>query len=329
MGEALKDRVQARNGTGGEVAKREGSTTLAQQIKGMEQQFQLAMPKGMEAAQIIRDALTALRTTKNLAQCEATSVLGALMTCSQLGLRPGVLGHAWVLPFWDNRARGYKAQLVIGYQGLVELAHRSGRIESLIARTVYANDPFDVEYGLSDKLLHKPTLKGSRGEPVAYYAVVKYKGGGHAFFVMTHDEMAEYRDRYATAKTKEGKLVGPWRDNFEGMALKTTVRQLAKWMPKSTELASAIEADGTVRLDLTPNPDAMLHGEHPETLDGEVVEVDTSHDAGHGQMVAWSPDCQECAENKAGEAHFQSHAEPEESCWHCQREAAWRTGTDA
>ena len=60
------------------------------------------MPKGVEAAQLVRDALTAVRTNPKLAECEPNSVLGSLMTCAQLGLRPGVLGHAWLLPFWDT-----------------------------------------------------------------------------------------------------------------------------------------------------------------------------------------------------------------------------------
>lgn len=274
MGSNLTERVRnTTNQQPGTDVEKKRPATLADQIRGMETQFKLAMPKGAEAVQLVRDALTALRTTRNLDRCEEATVLGALMTCAQLGLRPGVLGHAWVLPFWDGRSSGYKAQLVIGYQGLVELAHRSGQIASLIARTVYANDTFDVEYGLADTLVHKPCLDGSRGEPIAYYAIAKYKSGGYAFMVMTQTEMEEYRDLYATAKTREGRIVGPWKDNFESMAHKTCVRQLSKWMPKATEFASAIEADGTVRVDLTPDPDVMLHGEHP-TLDGEIVDTD-------------------------------------------------------
>ncbi|HET9892614.1 MAG TPA: recombination protein RecT [Mycobacterium sp.] len=267
-------------GTAVEKADRDnGAPSLGQQIQQMQQHFQLAMPRGVEAVQLIRDALTCLRTTKNLAKCEPQSVLGALMTCAQLGLRPGVLGHAWLLPFWDSRLAwadekgrqrtgGYRAQLVIGYQGLIELAHRSGQIKSLVARTVRENDEFDVAYGIDDLLVHKPVMSGDRGAPIAYYAVVKFLSGGHAFFVMSHDEMETYRDRYAMARNKEGKIVGPWVDQFEGMALKTTIRQLAKWMPKATEFASAIEADGTVRVDVTPDPDALLHGEHPELVEG-------------------------------------------------------------
>ncbi|MBM0235908.1 recombination protein RecT [Micromonospora sp. ATA32] len=252
------------------------TNTLADQIRGMEKQYQAAMPRGAEAAQLVRDALTALRMTPKLAECEHTSVLGALMTCAQLGLRPGVLGHAWLLPFWDNKTRGNKAQLVIGYQGLIELAHRSGKISSLIARTVYRNDEFEVDYGLADSLVHRPNLFEERGEAIAYYAIAKFTTGGHAFIVMTQKEMIRYRDLHAKAKTREGKIFGPWVDNFEGMAHKTCIRQLSKYMPKSTELAVALAADEGVRVDLTPTADPAESTVHPDYIDSEVVDTPTS-----------------------------------------------------
>jgi recombination protein RecT len=252
------------------------TNTIADQIRQMEKQYQAAMPRGAEAAQLVRDALTALRMTKNLAKCEPASVLGSLMTCAQLGLRPGVLGHAWLLPFWDNKSKGYKAQLVIGYQGLIELAHRSGKISSLIARTVYEGDEFDVDYGIADTLVHKPNLFGDRGNPIAYYAIAKFQGGGYAFYVMSQRDMERYRDKNATAKNREGVVFGPWVDNFEGMSHKTCIRQLAKYMPKSTELAYALAADEGVRVDLTPTADPAEATEHPEYMDGEVVDQPTS-----------------------------------------------------
>jgi recombination protein RecT len=275
MGRDLNKRVTERNtsGNGGEVEQRKPAT-LAQQIRDMEQQFQVAMPRGAEAAQLIRDALTALRTNPKLQQCDATTVLGALMTCAQLGLRPGVLGHAWVLPFWDNRSRSHKAQLVIGYQGYRELAQRSGQIATVIARPVHEYDEFDIDYGIADNLVHKPKLRGHRGEVTGYYAIVKYTTGGYAFWHMSREDAEAHRDRYAMAKDKSGRIVGPWRDNFDEMALKSVFLRLAKWMPKSTDLASAIETDGTVRVDLSADNGAILHGEHPAevAIDGEVVD---------------------------------------------------------
>jgi recombination protein RecT len=282
MGTDLTDRVKAANG-GTDLER----PTVAGSIRNMQDQFALAMPRGMEAAQLVRDALTALRTTRNLAQCDQASVLGGLMTCAQLGLRPGVLGHAWLLPFWDSHAKSHRAQLIIGYQGYRELADRTGQIQTLIGRVVHEHDTFDIDYGTDDRLIHKPKLNGDRGEPVGYYTIVKYTTGGHAFWHMTKADVEAHRDRFAMAKkidrqTKAVTVVGPWRDHFDEMALKTTFLRLAKWMPKSTDLAAAIEADETVRVDLTPdNMDAMLHGQHPD-IEGE-FEVDPAPaDQGEG-----------------------------------------------
>lgn len=272
MANNLAERVtsQAAQTNGNGAAPAVPELTLTDKVRNMEKQFQLAMPKGAEAQQLIRDALTCLRQTPKLQECESNSVLGALMTCAQLGLRPGVLGHAWVLPFWDrtanNKRGGFKAQLVIGYQGLVELAYRSGQIASVSARTIFTNDVYQVEYGLEERLIHQPLIIGDRGEPLAYYAVVRLANGGSTFIVISHTDMLAYKQKHATAK-KDGVVFGPWRDNFEGMAHKTCLRQLSKWMPKSTELALAVENDGAVRVDLTPAAVTT-----PEHIEGEIVE---------------------------------------------------------
>lgn len=310
MGQNLRERVNVRaTTTSTDVATREGDEkpemTLGQYIKAMEGEFANAMPKGTEATQLVRDALTAVRTTKNLDKCDHLSVLGGLMTCAQLNLRVGVLGHAWLIPFWNKKYeqdekgawRGhFQAQLIIGYQGFRELAQRSGQIASVVGRVVHEKDHYEVEYGLDENLVHKPFLTGPRGEAIAYYAVVKYTNGGYSFWHISKAEAEEHRDRFAMAKywDKEKKswvVVGPWKDDFDAMSVKTAFLKLSKWMPKSTELAAAIAADGTVRVDLSANPDAMLHAERPEpdeTVDGEVLAStdDTSNatpDASGGQ----------------------------------------------
>ncbi len=202
--------------------------TLAQYIERMQPEFAKAMPTGMEATQLVRDAITAVRTTKNLSDCDHLSVLGGLMTCAQLGLRVATpLGHAWLIPFWngkyakDDKGRWvghHQAQLIIGYQGFRELAQRSGQIASLVGRVVYENDEYDVAYG----------------------------------------------------------IVGPWRDNFDAMATKTTFLKLSKWMPKTAVLAQAVAADGTVRVDLSPTEDALTGAQRPDpsvTIEGDVLSV--------------------------------------------------------
>lgn len=262
-GDALEVRRQ-----NGDVA----TNTVAAQIRRMQSEFQVAMPRGMEADQLVRDALTAIRMTPKLAECEVQSVLGALMTCAQLGLRVGVLGQAWPIPFWDKNARMHKAQLIIGYQGYSELAHRSPKVMSFIPRVVYANDEFDVDYGVQGTLVHKPA-RGVRGDAIGFHSIARYDNGGYDFLFMSAEEMAEHRDKFAMQK-KNGVITGPWVDHFASMGQKTTQRLLAKFIPKSPELAIARVVDGGLRIDLNPRTPAeeVTTLEH-ELIDGVEVEL--------------------------------------------------------
>ncbi|EKF2878464.1 recombinase RecT, partial [Escherichia coli] len=82
-----------------------------------------------------------------------------IVQCSQLGLEPGsALGHAYLLPFGNKNEKSGKknVQLIIGYRGMIDLARRSGQIASLSARVVREGDEFNFEFGLDEKLIHRP-----------------------------------------------------------------------------------------------------------------------------------------------------------------------------
>lgn len=222
---------------------------LIGKIRAMEAQFDAALPRGADAAQMVRDSMTLVRNTPKLAACDPRSVIGGLMTFAQLGLRPGVpqLQHGWLLPFAG------KAQLVIGYGGLAELALRHPVVGAISARTVYANDEYDVEYGLHEQLRHRPHLGPDRGDPVAYYCVVRIRDSDPMWHFMTRADVEAHRDRFALQRDfHTGAIKGPWVDHFDEMAKKTCFRMLAKLLPKSTELGHAMQADGTVRVNVDP-----------------------------------------------------------------------------
>lgn len=272
------------------VAQQGDGKDLRVQLVKMQEQFQRAMPKGVEAVQLIRDVMTCMQQTPKLAQCDIPSVLGAAMTCAQLGLRPGVgaLGQAWILPFYDNKSRGQRAQLIIGYKGYVELGHRSDRIASLHSRIVYANDLFKVKYGAAEDVWeHEPCLSGERGEAKLFYAVGRLANGGYSLTdPMTVADMEKHRDKFAMARTREGQIVGPWRDHFDAMGQKTMLLRLMALMPKSTEIQRAMDNDGSVRVDL-----AAGAIDTPTHIDGEVIgdPVDEPLDQRESITVSGSP----------------------------------------
>lgn len=240
----------AARAAGKAAARRDPSTAdLNAALARMAGQYQAAMPRGMEAAQLVRDAMTCVRQTPKLAVCDQISVLGAFMSCAQLGLRPGVLGQAWVLPYWDKQTQGHRAQLIVGYQGLIELAYRTDRIGSISPRLVYEGDEYRLVYGLHEDLVHVPSPDRQDGDPIAAYCVVRTQGGGTIFEAMSWAQILVHRDRYAP-RGKAGHIVGPWATNLAEMGLKTTVKRALRWAPKTVELASALQADGSIRMSL-------------------------------------------------------------------------------
>lgn len=222
-------------------------------IAAYRKRFELLMPKGADADQLVVDAIQALEAQPKLRECSPQSVLGGLVTISQLGLRPGVLGEAWLLPMYNGRKRSFEATLVVGYAGLLTLAYRSDQVRHVEARVVYENDRFEFSFDHS-RLVHMPDLSRPRGRAVAYYAVVHMANGHtHVERPWTVLEMEEHRDRYAMAKKKDGTVVGPWRDNFDAMARKTMIIRALKYLPKSIAYRQAEEVDGGVRDDLNVN----------------------------------------------------------------------------
>lgn len=303
MANGLSQRV-AQN-TGSAVAAPQEGKRLEQSIRAMESQFELAMPRGVEAAQLVRDAITVLRQTPKLAQTDQTSFLGSLMTCAQLGLRPGVgpLGQAYILPMWNSKDRRFDATFILGYKGMLDLANRSKDMDMVIAREVHEGDTFEIDYG-KNILSHKPAFQ-DRGRVWAYYAIFYRKGSPiPTFEFMTRQDAEAHRDKFAMAKTKDGKVVGPWRDHFDAMAKKTTVRRLFTWMPKNTDLADAMIADETVRVDMAPGADLAHSAQRIEAADPRAVEA---------------------AQEDAAAAQDEAPAGVDAATGEVQEEAAWST----
>jgi recombination protein RecT len=280
-GRVREQREKAENGNGnGEVAQREPQT-IAAFIEVMKGEMARALPRHLNADRLARIALTEVRRTPLLARCSQQSFGGALMTCAQLGLEPGVTGEAYLLPFRNSRKNTYEVQLIIGYQGMAKLFWQSPLAKSLDAQAVYEHDEFDYEYGLEPRLRHKPSLSADRGEAIAYYAVATMTNGGAAFVVLSRSDIEKIRIR---SRAKDD---GPWKTDYDAMAKKTCVRQLFKLLPRSPELAQALAQDETVRTDMSDLIEADTT--YPDAISGEVADdaADTPGEADGDQGADW------------------------------------------
>lgn len=230
------------------------------------------LPKHVSADRMLKIALGALRTTPKLMNCSVESLMGAVVHCSQLGLEPNTpLGHAYLIPFENRRKNTTEVQIVLGYKGLIDLARRSGQIVSIAAHEVCANDKFDYSYGLEETLVHKPAMN-ARGPVVAFYAVAKLTGGGHAFEVMSAEQINEIRDSsqgWQQAK-RYGKTDGtPWGAHYAEMGRKTVLRRLVKYLPVSIELAQAATLDEVSSSGRSQALDNVLDGDYITPADDD------------------------------------------------------------
>jgi recombination protein RecT len=209
-------------------------------LERLKPQIALALPKHMTADRMSRVSMTCILRTPKLLECDPTSLAGAIMTCSQLGLEPDpVLGHAHLVPFRNRRRGVTEVVMMPGYKGLMKLARNSGEIATFDAHVVHKNDTFKYSYGLKPVLLHVPFQGEAAGPATHYYAVAIMKGGAGQFVVKTKAEIEAHRDRFA--KNLDDDAV--WRTDFDAMALKTCIRVMAKYLPASVELQRAAALD--------------------------------------------------------------------------------------
>jgi recombination protein RecT len=213
----------------------QNKSTVINLLDKMKPQLQRALPAHLDAERVCRIALTEFSKNPLLQECSPQSFIAAVMVASQLGLEIGILGSAFIVPFRNHKKGIVECNLIPGYRGLIDLARRSGQLVSISAEIVYANDHFEYEKGLNDKLVHRPVLN-NRGAMIAAYAVAKLKDGGHQFLIMSREEIDEVKAR---AKIQSG----PWTTDYEAMAQKTVVRRLFKWLPSSVEMQKAAILD--------------------------------------------------------------------------------------
>lgn len=210
-------------------------------ISRMKGEMSKALPMHLKnnAERYARVAMTLIRENPKLASCDGASLLGALMTGTALGLDPSPqLGQYHIVPYKN------KAQFILGYKGIIDLAFRSDRLATIFATEVYESDEFEYTLGLEQKLVHKPSGLAAPGTITHYYAVAKFTNGGYVFCVMTREQIEAYGKKFSPSYKYDD---SPWQTSPVAMGKKTVIRQLGKYMPLSPEVARAFSQDESVK----------------------------------------------------------------------------------
>lgn len=210
-------------------------------IEAMEVEFAKALPKKiLTPERFCRVLLSAVNRNQSLAQALAdprnlASALSAFMKAAESGLEPD--GRRATINCYKKSQGGYDITFIPMYQGLCELAMRSGQISNIHADKVCENDDFEWNTG---KISHTINFKEPRGKVYAYYCVVTFKDGSTKTETMSLDEVNQIKARSSSVKFSKS---GPWFTDFDEMAKKTVFRRCSKWLPLSPEQQKAFDFD--------------------------------------------------------------------------------------
>lgn len=248
-----QDLAPAPSGNGGTaVARRDPAKSKVLDLKGyfkkIEGSVAAALPKHMKPERVFGIVVAAASRNPQLLECTFPSIAQAVMQSAELGLTPGaMLGEAYLVPRKNRKANPPVTEclLIPGYKGLLKLARQSGLTQEINAQLVFKGEFFEVEMGLEPKLKHVPDLskrapvtdpKDAKARLLYVYAVAKLKDGGHAYEVMTLDEIEAIRLR----EDKKDERWSPWKSDYGQMARKTVLRRLCNYLPKSPDLERAV-----------------------------------------------------------------------------------------
>jgi recombination protein RecT len=266
-------------GNGQIVKVEKAGDNLVRLLGRMQGEIARALPRQVTAERMARVVTTAMRMNPKLAQSDETSFIGCVLALAQLGLEPNTpMQQAWLIPRKATKRRdgGIETTIMIGYQGYITLAHRSGLVSAIESRVVFGDDAFDYQYGTDPRILHKPHENEDRTDArkvTHAYAVGHMLHGRPVFEVLTRAQIEKRRTRSASGDRTDS----PWHTDWIAMARKTAIRALWPQLPKSAEMVMASALDEAHDLG-KPVTTAIVDGPAAEVLDAMGVELGSSED---------------------------------------------------
>lgn len=182
-----------------------------------------------------------------LQQCNPNNIILEALKAATLKLPINKsLGFTFLVPY-----KG-KAQMQIGYKGVLQLCQRTGQYKIINAGAVYRgqtvkNDIITGELSISGE----PTSD----EAIGYFAYFELLNGFRKSAYWTKDKVISHAEKYSAAY-KFKKKDSPWFTAFDSMAEKTVLLSiLKKYGPMSTELKQIInnETDDRVETEYAEN----------------------------------------------------------------------------
>ena len=188
------------------------------------------------APNFIQSLLTVYNSNDQLRTCDARSILAAAGLAATLNLSVSpALGHAYIVPYKGQ------AQFQLGWRGLVQLAHRSGKYLALNAGVVHEGEIRGVDC-ITGELIRGEKISE---EVIGYSAFMRLTNGFEKALYMTKAEIEAHALEYSqTYRADTKKSWSTWAKHFDAMAKKTVLKLLLnRWGAISNDLQKALQGD--------------------------------------------------------------------------------------
>lgn len=222
---------------------------------------------GKKAPGFISSIISAVTMNPRLAQCPPDSVVASAAIAASLDLpiNPS-LGMAHIVPY-KNKDKVNVAQFQMGWKGYIQLGMRSGMYQIMNASVIHEGDIKNINRFTGEIEFNKDQIEGFEKRPIVGYCFYfKLTTGFEKYFYMTRKQCEQHGKRYS--KSYE---TGNWKSGFDGMALKTVVKQaLSKYGVLSIEMQKAITSDQAV---VDDKGDVIDYPDNPENDITDTVEI--------------------------------------------------------
>jgi recombination protein RecT len=210
-------------------------SNLKADLSRMTKEFEAALPQQIPVDRFVRTIVTAVQMQPELLEADRRTLFSACMKAAQDGLL--LDGREAGLSIYNDRKNGGKTVAYLPMVGgILKKIRQSGEISSIRTHVVYQGDEFDFELGDNERIHHKPNLTNP-GNPVAVYAIAKFRDGDIQREVMSHAQVQKIRAK----ATGIGKAC--WDSEWGEMAKKTVIRRLAKRLPSSNDLDHVLASE--------------------------------------------------------------------------------------
>lgn len=294
---------------GNSLANRQTKTGIATYLTQESVKKQISsIVGGKNGTRFVSSIVSAVQTTPALQECTNQSIVSAALLGEALKLSPSPqLGQYYMVPFNNREKECKEAQFQLGYKGYIQLAIRSGYYKKLNVLALKEGeliryDPLNEEIEVE---LIEDDIEREEARTTGYYAMFEYENGFRKTLYWSKKKMLAHADKYSQAfhvnavkssnpnyervsyedyvngnfpKREAWKYSSFWYKDFDGMAMKTMLRQLiSKWGIMSIDLQTAVEKDmAVIKSDGTPD---YVENDENVVADAEYQMSDNEPDA--------------------------------------------------